>query len=218
MDTGPASTQGVKSCTRSTTSPSSSSSARPGAARPRVRGCQARVTSKRPITHALTDGHAPRTREHARPNPRPNPIPKPRPNPRPLTHAPNPYPNPRPNPAPTPSRPHPQPAPQPLTSTTRPATTEIPQYLDEAGWTLTGKMVACTQPRRVAATSVAQRVADEMSVKLGREVGLARDQALPPFRRVSDVRSRAAAWAWARWATPSASRTCGHRGRRGSST
>jgi pre-mRNA-splicing factor ATP-dependent RNA helicase DHX15/PRP43 len=32
-------------------------------------------------------------------------------------------------------------------------------------------MVACTQPRRVAAMSVAQRVAEEMDVKLGEEVG-----------------------------------------------
>lgn len=32
-------------------------------------------------------------------------------------------------------------------------------------------MVACTQPRRVAAMSVAQRVADEMDVTLGEHVG-----------------------------------------------
>ena len=32
-------------------------------------------------------------------------------------------------------------------------------------------MVGCTQPRRVAAMSVAQRVADEMDVTLGQEVG-----------------------------------------------
>lgn len=33
------------------------------------------------------------------------------------------------------------------------------------------KIVACTQPRRVAAMSVAQRVADEVDVVLGQEVG-----------------------------------------------
>jgi len=51
-------------------------------------------------------------------------------------------------------------------------TTQIPQYVvyDELP-NLTGKLVACTQPRRVAAMSVAQRVADEMDVNLGEEVG-----------------------------------------------
>ncbi|KAL1894820.1 DEAH-box ATP-dependent RNA helicase prp43 [Ceratocystis pirilliformis] len=51
-------------------------------------------------------------------------------------------------------------------------TTQIPQYVvyDELPQ-LNGKMVACTQPRRVAAMSVASRVADEMDVRLGEEVG-----------------------------------------------
>jgi ATP-dependent RNA helicase DHX33 len=49
-------------------------------------------------------------------------------------------------------------------------TTQIPQYLYEAGLTKTGG-IACTQPRRVAATTVAARVAEEMGVKLGAEVG-----------------------------------------------
>ncbi|KAJ1624520.1 pre-mRNA-splicing factor ATP-dependent RNA helicase PRP16 [Pavlovales sp. CCMP2436] len=46
-------------------------------------------------------------------------------------------------------------------------TTQIPQYLCEAGWTAGGRVVACTQPRRVAAMTVAARVADEMGVELG---------------------------------------------------
>ncbi|KAK4188054.1 P-loop containing nucleoside triphosphate hydrolase protein [Podospora australis] len=50
-------------------------------------------------------------------------------------------------------------------------TTQIPQYLHEAGYTKDGQKVACTQPRRVAAMSVAARVADEMGVKVGKEVG-----------------------------------------------
>lgn len=51
-------------------------------------------------------------------------------------------------------------------------TTQIPQFAiyDEIPQVY-GKQVACTQPRRVAAMSVAQRVADEMDVKLGEEVG-----------------------------------------------
>lgn len=49
-------------------------------------------------------------------------------------------------------------------------TTQIPQYLCEAGYGKAGK-IGCTQPRRVAAMSVAARVAQEMGVKLGAEVG-----------------------------------------------
>ena len=51
-------------------------------------------------------------------------------------------------------------------------TTQIPQYVvyDELPH-FNKKLIACTQPRRVAAMSVAQRVADEMDVELGQEVG-----------------------------------------------
>ncbi|KAK1400858.1 hypothetical protein POM88_000463 [Heracleum sosnowskyi] len=49
-------------------------------------------------------------------------------------------------------------------------TTQIPQYLHEAGYTKRGK-IGCTQPRRVAAMSVSARVSQEMGVKLGHEVG-----------------------------------------------
>ncbi|XP_041987375.1 pre-mRNA-splicing factor ATP-dependent RNA helicase PRP16 isoform X2 [Aricia agestis] len=51
-------------------------------------------------------------------------------------------------------------------------TTQLTQYLHEEGYTKLGT-VGCTQPRRVAAMSVAKRVADEMGVKLGEEVGYA---------------------------------------------
>ncbi|KAI8152956.1 Pre-mRNA-splicing factor ATP-dependent RNA helicase-like protein [Colletotrichum sp. SAR 10_70] len=50
-------------------------------------------------------------------------------------------------------------------------TTQLPQYLHEAGYTKNGLKVGCTQPRRVAAMSVAARVADEVGVKVGQEVG-----------------------------------------------
>ncbi|GFW26542.1 pre-mRNA-splicing factor ATP-dependent RNA helicase DHX16 [Trichonephila clavipes] len=50
-------------------------------------------------------------------------------------------------------------------------TTQIPQFLYEAGYTKDNKKIGCTQPRRVAAMSVAARVAEEISVKLGNEVG-----------------------------------------------
>ncbi|XP_045430326.1 probable ATP-dependent RNA helicase DHX35 isoform X3 [Pipistrellus kuhlii] len=49
--------------------------------------------------------------------------------------------------------------------------TQIPQYLAEAGWTAEGRVVGVTQPRRVAAVTVAGRVADERGAVLGHEVG-----------------------------------------------
>jgi len=49
-------------------------------------------------------------------------------------------------------------------------TTQLTQYLVEAGYAKKGR-IGCTQPRRVAAMSVAARVAQEMNVKLGQEVG-----------------------------------------------
>lgn len=49
-------------------------------------------------------------------------------------------------------------------------TTQITQYLAEEGFTARGK-IGCTQPRRVAAMSVAKRVAEEFGCRLGQEVG-----------------------------------------------
>ena len=49
-------------------------------------------------------------------------------------------------------------------------TTQLAQYLYEDGYAKYG-MIGITQPRRVAALSVAKRVSEEMGVKLGDEVG-----------------------------------------------
>ncbi|XP_034189179.2 putative ATP-dependent RNA helicase DHX35 isoform X1 [Osmia lignaria lignaria] len=49
--------------------------------------------------------------------------------------------------------------------------TQLPQYLLEAGWCTDGKMIGITEPRRVAATSLANRVGDERNCILGTEVG-----------------------------------------------
>jgi pre-mRNA-splicing factor ATP-dependent RNA helicase DHX38/PRP16 len=49
-------------------------------------------------------------------------------------------------------------------------TTQLTQYLMEDGYAKDG-MIACTQPRRVAAMSVAKRVSEERGSKLGDEVG-----------------------------------------------
>lgn len=49
-------------------------------------------------------------------------------------------------------------------------TTQITQYLAEEGFCVRGK-IGCTQPRRVAAMSVAKRVSEEFGCRLGQEVG-----------------------------------------------
>ncbi|MES2569081.1 MAG: ATP-dependent RNA helicase HrpA, partial [Verrucomicrobiota bacterium] len=49
-------------------------------------------------------------------------------------------------------------------------TTQLPKMCLEAGLDLNGK-IGCTQPRRVAAMSVSRRVAEELGVTWGREVG-----------------------------------------------
>jgi ATP-dependent RNA helicase DHX8/PRP22 len=49
-------------------------------------------------------------------------------------------------------------------------TTQMTQYLAEAGFANNG-LIGCTQPRRVAAMSVAKRVAEEVGCRLGSEVG-----------------------------------------------
>lgn len=46
------------------------------------------------------------------------------------------------------------------------------QYLHEDGHTTYG-MIGCTQPRRVAAMSVAKRVSEEVECELGDKVGYA---------------------------------------------
>ena len=51
-------------------------------------------------------------------------------------------------------------------------TTQMTQYLAESGYTSRGR-IGCTQPRRVAAMSVAKRVAEEFGCRLGEEVGYA---------------------------------------------
>lgn len=51
-------------------------------------------------------------------------------------------------------------------------TTQLTQYLHEDGHSVYG-MIGCTQPRRVAAMSVAKRVSEETATELGKKVGYA---------------------------------------------
>lgn len=48
---------------------------------------------------------------------------------------------------------------------------EIPQFLFNAGFCRDGKAIGVTQPRRVAAVTVAKRVAEECGVEVGQKVG-----------------------------------------------
>lgn len=48
---------------------------------------------------------------------------------------------------------------------------ELPQFLFNGGFCRHGKVVGITQPRRVAAVTVATRVAEECGVELGKKVG-----------------------------------------------
>ncbi|SBS88692.1 pre-mRNA-splicing factor ATP-dependent RNA helicase PRP2, putative (PRP2) [Plasmodium ovale curtisi] len=48
--------------------------------------------------------------------------------------------------------------------------TQLAQYLYECKYHLYGNII-CTQPRRIACIAIANRVADEMNVKIGKEVG-----------------------------------------------
>ncbi|CAL9159030.1 unnamed protein product [Musa hybrid cultivar] len=50
-------------------------------------------------------------------------------------------------------------------------TTQLPQFLCNAGFCRDEKIIGVTQPRRVAAVTVAKRVAEECNVELGQKVG-----------------------------------------------
>ncbi len=62
--------------------------------------------------------------------------------------------------------------------------TQLPQYLYRSGFARLG-VIGCTQPRRVAAISIAERVAEEMAEDLGGKVGYT-----VRFEDVSSVNTR----------------------------
>lgn len=86
-------------------------------------------------------------------------------------------------------------------------TTQLTQYLHEDGYTDYG-MIGCTQPRRVAAMSVAKRVSEEMGVRLGEEVSLLGSARVPP-NDTECIGLLEDFWCLCppRWAMPSALRT-----------
>jgi hypothetical protein len=82
--------------------------------------------------------------------------------------------------------------------------TELPQFLHEAGLAKTG-MVGVTQPRRVAAMTVAKRVAQEMGTKLGEGVGytIRFEDVTSPSTKVRDSRLSKNRLIWSRVSRPS---------------
>lgn len=50
-------------------------------------------------------------------------------------------------------------------------TTQLPQYLLEDGYCNNGGIIGITQPRRLAAVSVAKRVSEELGINIGKQVG-----------------------------------------------
>lgn len=68
-------------------------------------------------------------------------------------------------------------------------TTQIPQMLRSAGYTVGDGRVVVTQPRRVAASAAAKRVAEEMGVVCGQEVGyqFRHDRQLGPETEIAFV-------------------------------
>ena len=46
-------------------------------------------------------------------------------------------------------------------------TTQLPQFLHRSGFTSNGEVIGITQPRRIAAISVASRVAEEIGCTIG---------------------------------------------------
>ena len=63
-------------------------------------------------------------------------------------------------------------------------TTQIPKMCLEAGLGIEAK-IGCTQPRRVAALSISRRIAEELNVSWGREVGCRFDLTTGPARRLT---------------------------------
>ena len=57
--------------------------------------------------------------------------------------------------------------------------TQLPQYLLECGWASDGRAIAVTQPRRVAVTTLASRVAEERGSVVGDEIGYTVSRSAP---------------------------------------